>query len=264
MAEMAGAVLLMSKSMGRIPAFAGMTDCMRCTSRIAMAACLVVTLLLPVSPVAGQGGPIPENPVHDFGTVLEGTVIAHDFIIRNDASQPLFIENFRIGCSCIEVLSYDREIAPGQSGIIRVSFATKGYGGQAIEKSFGVVTSAPPNDPFELTLKGAVDLFADIEPRLVKLEGLAGEPLVETVLIAPKPEYAFKVRTIRLKSGRDVTCRIVERADGTTGHYKLEIAAIRERPGRFFDTVTIGTDHPLQPEIQIRIFGHLKKNPSKA
>lgn len=259
----------------QIPAFAGMTGLGDTLSKtgsgntfpkgntfskrlvLGLVALFCFFFALPVA--AAQAGLVAEAPVYDFGTVLEDTVLEHDFVIRNDSSRPLSIEKFRIGCSCTEVLTYDREIAPGGRGLIRVSFATNGYGGQAIDKPFGVVTNDPDNPEIQLTIKGKVDLFADIQPRLVKLEGVAGDPVVETVVIAPKPEYRFSIKDIHLKYGRDVTCRMLQGSGGNGDPIKLEIAATRQKAGRFFDTVTLTTDNALKPEIKIRVFGYLRQ-----
>lgn len=55
--------------------------------------CMVLFGLLLSAPALAQGAPkavVPE-PSHSFGQVLEGAVVTHDFVIRNQGDAPLFI-----------------------------------------------------------------------------------------------------------------------------------------------------------------------------
>lgn len=66
-----------------------------------------------------------------FGKVKVGTVINHDFPFTNTGSVPLLITKARSTCGCTVPSYPEAPIAPGESGVISVSFDTKNkYGRQ--------------------------------------------------------------------------------------------------------------------------------------
>jgi hypothetical protein len=59
----------------------------------------LVLCLLAVSAIGEQAGPKAVAPTesHDFGTVLEGNDVLHDFVIQNKGDAPLDIKDVRTG-----------------------------------------------------------------------------------------------------------------------------------------------------------------------
>lgn len=67
-----------------------------------------------------------EAPIFEFGEVDEGAVIKHEFKFTNTGKMPLVIENAHSTCGCT-IPDWPKElIAPGESGVIKVEFNTKG------------------------------------------------------------------------------------------------------------------------------------------
>lgn len=68
---------------------------------------------------------------HRFGDVKEGTVVKHDFHFTNTGDVPLLITKARSTCGCTVPSYPEAPVAPGESGVISVSFDTKNkYGRQ--------------------------------------------------------------------------------------------------------------------------------------
>lgn len=85
-----------------------------------------------------------EGAEFKFGSVQEGTVVKHDFTFTNTGGVPLLITNARSTCGCT-VPSYPEEpIAPGDKGVISVSFDTKNkYGRQ--RKPVSIIANTYPS-----------------------------------------------------------------------------------------------------------------------
>lgn len=67
-----------------------------------------------------------EEPIFEFGEVDEGAVINHEFKFVNNGKVPLVIQNAHSTCGCT-IPDWPKDmIAPGQSGVIKVEFNTKG------------------------------------------------------------------------------------------------------------------------------------------
>ena len=65
----------------------------------------------------------------DFGKVKQGTVLKHDFILKNETSDILGIVNIHTSCGCTASESAKKSLMPQESTAITVSFNSQGYSG---------------------------------------------------------------------------------------------------------------------------------------
>ena len=77
---------------------------------------------------AGKGPSMKfTKDIIDFGKVKQGKVLTHVFVFTNEGDSTLSIKRVRTSCGCTAVLLKDKEVAPGKSGELKVTFNTKGY-----------------------------------------------------------------------------------------------------------------------------------------
>jgi len=110
-----------------------------------------------------------EELVHDFGEVVEGTMVKHVYKFKNTGSEPLVISDAKGSCGCT-VPDWPREpIAPGASGVINVQFDSKGKGSDDGSKQSKRVTVTANTNPAQtyLTITGVVKK----DPKAPKAEG---------------------------------------------------------------------------------------------
>lgn len=96
--------------------------------------------------------------IFDFGEVMEGEKVIHNYTFTNTGNEPLIISNAKGSCGCT-VPSWPREpIAPGESGEIKVQFDSKGKGKVGGNNQSKRVTLTANTDPAQifLTIKGKV------------------------------------------------------------------------------------------------------------
>jgi len=98
-----------------------------------------------------------DRKVHDFGEITsDKQPVKTQFTITNTGKKPLIITNAKGSCGCT-VPTWPREpIAPGKSGIIKVSFNPKGKAG----KQNKTVTIMANTDPVNtvLNIKSVVNI----------------------------------------------------------------------------------------------------------
>ena len=97
--------------------------------------------------------------VFDFGEVMEGEKVVHNYSFKNTGKEPLIISNAKGSCGCT-VPSWPREpIPPGESGEIKVQFDSKGKGKVGGNNQSKRVTLTANTDPAQtfLTIKGKVN-----------------------------------------------------------------------------------------------------------
>lgn len=122
--------------------------------KIIFAACMIWVAAITAS-YAGPQIEI-EEPVFLFGSVPEGTIVTHNFSIKNSGNQVLKILRVVTSCGCT-VADYPKTVAPGKTGFIHVKANTSGYGGKSFKKQLFVRTDIPGRQPVRLQLAGTVE-----------------------------------------------------------------------------------------------------------
>ena len=83
-----------------------------------------------------------EEPTYDFGTILEGFVVSHVFVIENVGDEVLEIDRVAASCGCTTTALATDTLRPGESVNLEVLVDTAGFGGR-IGKSVYVYTNDP-------------------------------------------------------------------------------------------------------------------------
>lgn len=90
---------------------------------------------------------------YEFGDLLEGEVVLHEFEFTNTGNVPLIIDNATAACGCTIPEKPLEAIMPGETGKIKVKFNSSGRKGR-MHKSVTVESNATNFPP--LVLKGNV------------------------------------------------------------------------------------------------------------
>jgi len=83
------------------------------------------------------------DSLHHFGTVKEGTPVEYSFKFKNTGSKPLVITDAHASCGCTVPEKPEQPIRPGETGVIKVVFNSKGRNGHQ-EKTITVNSNARP------------------------------------------------------------------------------------------------------------------------
>lgn len=62
---------------------------------------------------------------YNFGFIHQGDIVTHDFTFTNTGDAPLIITNCEVACKCTTVDYPKSPIAPGATGVIKVTFDSK-------------------------------------------------------------------------------------------------------------------------------------------
>ena len=65
----------------------------------------------------------------DFGQVKQGTILKHNFILKNQTNDILEINNIHTSCGCTASEADKKSLMPQESTVIKVTFNSKGYSG---------------------------------------------------------------------------------------------------------------------------------------
>ena len=107
-------------------------------------------------------------------------------------------------------------------------------------------------------VKGPVDKFATINPRMLNLRGNVGDSLEGTVIIVPDEKYPFKVVSVGAREGKNIRVALNETNSGGKSAYALVVKNLKADAGSYSDTVVLKTDSKLQPELDVRVYTYLR------
>lgn len=122
----------------------------------------VVNPVTPVAPVVPSGPTTAitfDEPVYDFGEVMDGDKVEYVYKFTNTGSEPLVISNAKGSCGCTVPQWPKEPIAPGAGGEILVRFDSKGkgrVGGAQQSKVVTITANTTPPDT-RLTIKGSIN-----------------------------------------------------------------------------------------------------------
>ena len=116
-----------------------------------------------------------------------------------------------------------------------------------------VKTDDPANKNFYLTVTGQVAEIARVEPGTLSLSGKPGETLQGVVSVTPAEGYPFSVLSLSQKFKGGITAELIK-PEKATAAWQVKVSAFSEKPDDLYDIITLKTDSPYKPEVQIRVY----------
>ncbi len=215
----------------------------------------------PASPTA-TAGPQPHMvapaPNYDFGTVLEGDPVKHEFTIKNTGQADLVIGHVQTSCGCTVAQSDKKRLAPGEETQLPVTFDTRHERGHA-SRRIDVYTNDPQTPDLALEIQGVVRRESEATPDEVFFDAVRkGTEQSREVTIA----YNGKAKDFRLTKVSKSTSHIaITQEPGL----KLKVALLKTMPpGPFQDTVELATTgRPVEIPVYGRVVGDLVTEPAQ-
>ena len=193
------------------------------------------------------------TPTFDFGTVIGGKVIQHEFFFTNTGNKLLEIKDIKTSCGCATAGKWSREVLPGKSGSIPMEFFTVNLSGDII-KAIEVVCNVTNSPEISLQFKGKVWWPVELSPTAATLSFRPGaasnvtavirilnndtNTLTLSELISSNPRIAAELSTVR---------------PGT--EYQLRIKLVPPLgTGNVFGQIKITTSSTKRPLLEIPVY----------
>lgn len=105
------------------------------------------------TPAAPQDSIIFESTTHDYGTIVQSSDGSCEFKFTSKGKAPIVLNDVKASCGCTTPEWTRTPVAPGQKGIIKVTYNTNNVG--SFTKSVTINSNAK-NSPVVLIIKGNV------------------------------------------------------------------------------------------------------------
>lgn len=192
------------------------------------------------------------TPIYDFGPVVSGAVVRHDFVFTNMGQAVLEISGVHASCGCTTAGEWTRRVAPGQTGIIPIQLNTAGFQGMVLKHV--TITCNDPEQP-TVTLQVRANIWTPIElnPRYAVLHANA-ERLDQAraiVTVMNREQTPLRLETPQSNSPH-IRAEVVERVAGR--EYELVILPTELAPlGNVQGVITVPTSSTNVPQLNVTV-----------
>jgi len=221
---------------------------------------LVVALVLLLSacePESEVASPPPKlafaQPSYDFGRVVQGTPVEHQFAFTNDGGTPLTIMNARSAYDCAATIAGGNDIPPRGGAAVYARFDTDAvYGPQ--RRTITVYSNDPTQQAVLLTLTGEVVLDVVAEPSQVYLGVVPpGFPLLREVALRSHEDgvHIYPPEA----DGPQLALQLSDSPDGAAAAI-LAIGTASQAPtGPFSTVIRVPTSSSRHPVLRVKVTG---------
>lgn len=231
---------------------------------------LVLLILTSVSFAQKMGPKItaPE-PKFDFGNILEGQRVSHEFVVQNDGDEVLEIRKINASCGCTAARPDKDRLAPGESTKIKVHFDSSNREGKQVKYVY-VMTNDKANPQIRLEFtafieeRGVSDTKSINSGRLIitptKYDfGTIKEGSVVSVNIFMKNVGKENVEIKSINNScdcitYDLSSKIIKPNENAVMKIILDT---KNRSGKFTRTVTISATDSVEPNQVLVFFANI-------
>ncbi len=198
----------------------------------------------------------------DFGSVVPGSVNRHIVTLKNTGNKALTISNISTSCGCTGTLLSKDRIPPHQTGALEITFTAPPELGEA-RKSVGFDTNDSTYPHAHVEFNATVIAVLVVDPEYVIFKTTPDSVPSQTFIV--KNAGVSPVRILSAASstpGLTVSLPknvLLQSQDSVALHVTLQPG----EPGTSNGVITLRTDHPKMPELDIRYFVMVREKPPK-
>lgn len=214
-----------------------------------MLALAMLFLLSDLPAPAQQRASLPTS-TFQFGKVVQGTVLEHEFTLRNDGTALLELTRASM-TSPILATSLPRNVEPGSQAALRFKLDTSSLEGP-FDGQIILFLNDPVTPEVRLAFEGQVVRSIEVSPMpAVYLATELGQPKEGSVELLSHEKVPFRVLGID-SAGTKLKTRVEMLKEGR--RYRLLVGVSAGAPlGRRSDTLTVRTSSPTTPLLKVTV-----------
>lgn len=191
------------------------------------------------------------EPTFNFGKQDSEHEVKHDFTIVNVGTDTLEIKNVRTSCGCTVAELAKKVLAPGEETVVSATLKLKGKQGKQA-KDISVESNDPSQPVYKLRLEGEAVPAILYEPQFFKFGRIEDDEIhsAKVSIRANKEGLAFKITNVDV-ADKTLKADVVTVEEGRAYDITLSNTGPMKE-GNLNALVTISTDNPERPTLQIR------------
>ena len=234
---------------------------------------LLISLFIAITLNAQAVGPkiaIDEDN-YDFGTIVEGAIVSHDFFITNEGTENLVIIKVSASCGCTVAKPQDEVLEPGESTMMKVTFNSAHKRGN--RKNYVTIYTNDKNNKRYTIITTAKVLGRDEQSDEIKNAPIIslsklyhdfgtvkeGSILQLDILVRNNGKTDLKIEKVRASCGCTAALmseKILKPGENGNLHIELDTSNMHGKKTR---TVQIKSNDPVNPRLVITLFVNVEQ-----
>lgn len=193
-----------------------------------------------------------DAPVFDFGKIMAGEPVRHDFFFTNRGKSTLEILAVRPSCGCTTAGEWDKKVEPGKSGKIPLQLNTASVNG-VVSKVVTVTTNVPGKPDVQLTLKGEIWQPIELKPPYLNLGSITdGKEHSMTTQVINHFDQPIELKNVQ---SSNPAFRVEVKPTVPGREFEIKVTAIPPfKQNANNSTITIDTGHPKKPQVSLTAY----------
>ncbi len=189
-----------------------------------------------------------EKSEHNFGVIGPDTSNKCQFKFSNAGKSALKIESVQSTCGCTVPELAKKDYAPGESGVIDVTFRSPSVGG-TVTKHLYVISNDPAMSRAELAIKATVEIKVAVDPNRVELAINKENGGLASLKVKSLDNVPFAITSFS-STGQVITCQF-DPADKKTEHVLKPTVDTSKLQEINTGIIQIGVSHPQTKEVVV-------------
>lgn len=187
-----------------------------------------------------------------FDDTYTNHTVSKEVTVKNVGLDTLRIENINAQCGCTATMMDVKTLAPGDSSSLSITFDPKGYPGGAYTKNVSIASNDPDTPSLTLEFEAEVIEILKIEPSLFSFNNsVVDSSYVRKVTIKNPSKVPIVIKSVNTKFEQlKLSLKKTKLMPGEST--ELEATLHPTRTGSYQGIVNLVTDHPVQPNFEIR------------
>lgn len=207
---------------------------------------------------AQTGDLVFQENLFDFGRVVRGQTVTHEFRFTNTGKQSLRIQGFHAACGCTIVeVDQERQYAPGESGSLKIAIDTTNFTGSLV-KTVTIMTNEALLPERILTMRVVVDEEFVVDPPIIDFgEIFAQDNPVRVVNISAVRDPKTELLSVT-NSNKGLKAKIIPPNGNESWRISVQLKP-GQNPGIFKDTLIVKNTSKFLPTLQILVRAQIRK-----
>ena len=208
---------------------------------------------------------------YDFGTIIEGAIVSHEFFITNEGIKDLHIIKVAASCGCTVAKPAEDKLEPGESTVLNVTFNSTHKKGNR-KNYVTIYTNDKSNERFKIVTTAKV-LDRNEQPDEIKNASILslskrthdfgrvkeGKILELDIIVRNNGKSERKIEKVNASCGCTAALlskKVIKQGKSGDLHIELDTSNMIGKKTR---TISIRSNDPLNPRMLITLFVNVEK-----